>query len=267
MSRKTGRTNLSTIDTNDETIRVLHLTDPHLFADLNGELRGTVTANSLQTVLDHYSAGDWRAHRALVTGDLIQDDTAEAYEHFRELLLPLQLRVHCVPGNHDIPELMQPVCDLPPFSYCAHEEIGSWLLAGISSFVGGTAGGAVSAEELDRLSEIVDNSSASHVMAFVHHPPVPMGSEWLDSVGLDNGREFLEHLRSLERVRVLAFGHVHQDYDEDHDGIRILATPSTCRQFRPGSKRFAVDDKPPAYRRIELRADGSVGAELMWVEP
>ncbi|MBT8082467.1 MAG: metallophosphoesterase [Gammaproteobacteria bacterium] len=234
---------------------------------MHGEVRGTVTADSLQTVLDHYSAGDWRAHRALVTGDLIQDDTAEAYERFRELLLQLKLRVHCVPGNHDFPDLMRPVCSRPPFSYCAREEIGNWLLIGIDSYVKGTAGGSVSAAELDRLSAIVADSPAKHVMVFVHHPPVPMGSVWLDSVGLDNGKEFLEHLHTLERVRVLAFGHVHQDYDEIHDGIRILATPSTCRQFKPGSTRFAVDDKPPAYRRIELNADGSVGGELIWVEP
>jgi Icc protein len=234
---------------------------------LHGELRGTVTADSLQTVLDHYLAGDWRAHCALVTGDLIQDDTAEAYDHFRELLLPLKLRVHCVPGNHDVPELMQPVCTEPPFSYCAREEIGDWLLVGIDSFVEGTPGGSVSPEEMDRLSGIVANSPAKHVMVFVHHPPVPMGSDWLDSVGLDNGEEFLVCLHTLERVRVLAFGHVHQDYDSVHHGIRILATPSTCRQFQPRSEKFAVDDRPPAYRRIELHADGNVGAELIWVEP
>ena len=226
-----------------------------------------MTADSLQTVLDHYLSGDWRAHRALVTGDLIQDDTAEAYERFRELLLTLKLRVHCVPGNHDVPDLMRSVCTRPPFSYCAREEIGDWLLVGIDSFVEGTAGGSVSPEEMDRLSAIVDDSTAKHVMVFVHHPPVPMDSTWLDSVGLDNGEEFLERLHTLERVRVLAFGHVHQDYDNMHDGIRILATPSTCRQFRPGSAKFAVDDKPPAYRRIELRADGKVGAELIWVKP
>ncbi len=226
-----------------------------------------MTAQSLQAVLDHYFAADWRAHRALVTGDLIQDDTAEAYQRFRELLLPLGLRVHCVPGNHDVPDLMKPVCARPPFSYCATETIGDWLLVGIDSFVEGTAGGSVSPEELDRLSNIVGDSPARHVMVFVHHPPLAMGSDWLDTVGLDNGEEFLEHLHALERVRVLAFGHVHQDYDEDNGGIRILATPSTCRQFLPGSAKFAVDDKPPAYRRIELCADGSVGAELIWVEP
>ena len=225
-----------------------------------------VTADSLQRVLDHYIASDWRAQRVLVTGDLIQDDSEMAYARFREFLLPLKLRIHCVPGNHDVRDLMQPVCGRPPFSYCAYEEIGDWLLVGVDSCVRGEAGGAVSAEELDRLSDIVVRSPAKHVLVFLHHPPVPMGSKWLDSVGMKNGDELLERLRKLHRVRALTFGHVHQSYDQDLEGIRILATPSTCRQFKPASDSFAVDDNPPAYRRIALRPDGSVDTELVWVD-
>jgi Icc protein len=216
-------------------------------------------------VLDHYNAGDWRAQRVLVTGDLIQDDTPEAYDRFRELMLPLNLRVHCVPGNHDIRNLMRQVCCRPPFSYCAWEEIGNWLIIGIDSCVPDDAGGRVTSDELERLSEIVTGSPAKHVMVSLHHPPVPMGSKWLDTVGLKNGDEVLERLSSLKRVRIAAFGHVHQEYDQEHLGIRVIATPSTCRQFARGSDEFAVDDRPPAYRRIELNIDGSIDTELIWV--
>jgi Icc protein len=203
----------------------------------------------------------------LVTGDLVQDDSDGAYERFRDLLLPLKLRVHCVPGNHDIRDLMKAVCARPPFSYCAYEEIGDWLIVGIDSCVRGDAGGEVGKDELDRLSDIVVRSPAKHVLVALHHPPVPMGSKWLDSVGLRNGDEVLERLRTLTRVRVAIFGHVHQDYDDDYHGIRILATPSTCRQFLPGADKFAVDDKPPAYRRITLGVDGDVDSRLVWIDP
>ena len=242
----------------------MHLTDPHLFANAGGEFRGVVTAETFESVLDHYLSSDWRADRALVTGDLIQDDSAEAYERFRDLLLPLKLRVHCVPGNHDIRDLMRPVCGRPPFSYCASEEIGNWLLVGLDSCLSGTAGGEVTAEELDRLSDIVTQSPARHVLVHLHHPPVPMGSKWLDTVGLNNGSKFLERLQDLNRIRGVVFGHVHQAYDEVHKGIRILATPSTCRQFKPGTDNFAVDETPPAYRRISLQNDGRIDTEIVW---
>jgi Icc protein len=93
-----------------------------------------------------------------------------------------------------------------------------------------------------------------------------MGSKWLDSVSLRNGDEVLERLRTLRRIRATIFGHVHQQYDDVYEGIRILATPSTCAQFKPGSEKFAVDDKPPAYRRITLGADGGVDSQLIWVD-
>lgn len=229
-------------------------------------MRGIATAKSLQRVLDHYATDDWRADRVLVTGDLIHDDSEGAYTRFRDCLESLQLRVHCVPGNHDVREFMRPVCGRPPFSYCAYEEVNDWLLVGIDSCVEGEAGGAVSRAEFERLSDIVVRSSARHVLVYLHHPPVPMGSAWLDSVGMDNGDEFLERLRTLRRIRAVAFGHVHQSYDDHYEGMRILATPSTCGQFRPNSDEFAIDDKPPAYRRITLEADGSVATELVWVE-
>ena len=68
------------------------------------------------------------------------------------------------------------------------------------------------------------------------------------------------------KVRLAIFGHVHQAYDNTHNGIQIVGTPSTCRQFKPHSDEFAVDDRPPAYRRIELFADGHFSTELIWVE-
>jgi Icc protein len=215
--------------------------------------------------LDHYEAGDWRADRALITGDLIQDGSAEAYDRFRELLLPLKMRMHCVPGNHDVRDLMRPICSRPPFSYCATEEVRDWLLLGLDSCITGNAGGEITAEEFDRLDHIISESSAKHILVCLHHPPIPMGSTWLDTVALNNGGELLKRLEAASRVRLLVFGHVHQPYEAEHHGIQVIATPSTCSQFKPGSDDFALDDRPPAYRRINLHSDGSSSSELIWV--
>ena len=92
-----------------------------------------------------------------------------------------------------------------------------------------------------------------------------MGSRWLDEVGLADAADFLDAIQQSGRIRVAAFGHVHQDHDGQLNGIRIVATPSTCRQFRPASDEFAVDDRPPAYRRFELHGDGTVDDKLVWL--
>jgi len=236
-----------------------------LFADVGGDLRGTVTYSSLCSVLDHYRENQWRADLVVVTGDLIHDDSPGAYEHFCQLLGGLQLPVYCVPGNHDVRALMLEALDEPPFHYCESVEAGSWLITGIDSCVSDHAGGHLEAGELARLDQEIARSSAPHVMVCLHHPPVEMGSKWLDTVGLDNGSEFLERVAASGKVRLAIFGHVHQPYDADHGGVRIIGTPSTCRQFAPGSDDFAVDDGPPAYRRISLNADGTYNQELVWL--
>ena len=217
-------------------------------------------------MLAHYRDGDWRADLVVVTGDIIQDDSPGAYEHFRQLLCNLKLSVYCVPGNHDVRALMRDALADPPFYYCGSVEHDNWLITGIDSCVTDDAGGLVSADELERLDSLLTNSTASHVMICLHHPPVAMGSKWLDTVGLRNGDEFLARIAAHGNVRLAIFGHVHQPYDAEHNGIRIIATPSTCRQFAPGSDEFAMGDSPPGYRRISLWADGRFDTELVWVD-
>lgn len=246
-------------------LRVLHLTDPHLFADTDGSLRDTVTHASLLSVLEHYRGSDWLADVVVVTGDLVQDDSQGGYDHFRDLLGKLGLPVYCVPGNHDVLPLMRASLQEPPFYYCDSVEQENWLIIGLDSCVSDQAGGAVSGDELIRLDRAIADSDAAHVMVCLHHPPIDMGSKWLDSVGLDSGDDVLDRMAASGKVRLAVSGHVHQAYDVEHDGIRIITTPSTCRQFAIGSDEFAVDDNPPAYRRIELHDDGKLSNKLIWV--
>ncbi len=244
----------------------MHVTDPHLFADPKSDLRGTITRDSLQRVLDHILASDWPADIVAVTGDLIQDDSAAAYERFCEQFSTLGLPVHCIPGNHDVRELMRNALQRPSFHYCESVRIGGWTIIGIDSCLAGTAGGEVSASELQRLGKILDESKDNHVLICLHHPPLPVGSKWLDSVGLNNADVFLEFIGRHDQVRSAIFGHVHQPLDETVNGVRIIGTPSTCRQFKINSDEFAVDDNPPAYRRLSLLPDGTLDEELIWLE-
>lgn len=228
-------------------------------------MRGTITQETLEAVLAHLREHQWPADLIAMTGDLIQDDSPGAYQNFCRHFGTFELPVLCVPGNHDIRALMQEALRAAPFNYCGTHRQGSWLVVGIDSCKKGSAGGVVAARELTRLQKTVAATDAAHVLVCLHHPPLPVGTAWLDTVGLDNGAEFLETLGSLQKIRGCLFGHVHQNFDQTHAGIRILGTPSTCRQFLPGSDDFALDDRPPAYRRIVLLTDGTIDEELVWV--
>lgn len=253
------------IPSSPASVRILHLTDPHLFADRTATLRGTVTYSSLQRVLEHVQSAEWSADLVALTGDLVQDDSRGAYAHLASLVRTLQLPVLTVPGNHDVRSLMQSMLQAPHFDYCGSTHRNNWLIVGVDSCLDESAAGHVSDAELGRLGDTIAASDAPHVLICLHHPPVKLGSLWLDSVGLANGPQFLQAVARSGRVRAVLFGHAHQAFEATEGSCQIIGTPSTCRQFKVGSDEFALDDQPPAYRRIELHADGGVESALIWV--
>lgn len=255
----------SAIQSSADPIRVLHVTDPHLFADSGSSLRGTVTHSSLRKVLEHIQASGWPADLVAVTGDLIQDDSREAYDQFCDSMRPLGLPVYCVPGNHDVRDVMKDALTNPQFHYCESPVCNDWLIACIDSCISEDAAGRVDDGEMLRLEQLLGATTAAHVLICLHHPPLPVGSKWLDEVGLRNGEEFLRLIARTGKVRAAIFGHVHQAFEGIYESVQIIGTPSTCRQFKVASDEFALDDKPPAYRKISLYADGSVDTELIWV--
>jgi 3',5'-cyclic-AMP phosphodiesterase len=95
---------------------------------------------------------------------------------------------------------------------------------------------------------------------------VPMASRWLDAIGIENADQFLRVLDAHPQLRAISWGHVHQSFDARRRGVRLLATPSTCAQFLPSSDDFALDRRPPAYRRLTLQPDGALETEVVWVD-
>jgi Icc protein len=66
-------------------MKILQITDPHLYGSASARLRGVQTDASLHAVLDDALARVPDYSAMLVTGDLVQDDTA-GYLRFRSIL-------------------------------------------------------------------------------------------------------------------------------------------------------------------------------------
>jgi len=250
-------------------MKILQITDPHLYGSAGARLRGVQTDATLRAVLDDacVEEGDYAA--ILVTGDLVQDDIG-GYLRFRSMLGHLRTPVLCIPGNHDEPEAMRREIDVQPFRFCGVHEFGGWSFVMLNSYDPGCVGGRLSNAELTRLDATLA-ASTHHSMVCMHHHPVPAGSRWLDTSGLANAAEFWRVIEAHPGVRAVTWGHVHQAYDGERGRLRggavqMFATPSTGAQFLPGSDRYAVDSRPPAYRTFELHADGRIETEVHWIE-
>lgn len=246
-------------------VRLLQLTDCHLKASPEAQVKGWVTEASLAAVVEAaFSPGKARPDAVLATGDITQDGSPEAYARFRERLGGLDTPVLCLPGNHDDPEALGAICREPPFAYCPEVGFGDWRLVLLSTWDGDRGGGRLGEAELTRLETALASAAEAHALVVLHHHPVPVGSRWLDGVALDDAAEFLDIIGAAPRVRGVLWGHVHQIYDTTRRGVRYLGTPSTCFQFRPGTVVPEVDALGPAWRTIDLHPDGSVDTELGW---
>jgi Icc protein len=146
-----------------------------------------------------------------------------------------------------------------PLVRCAREaRFGDWQILLLDSTVPGADGGALAPAELGWLDEALGATGAPHALVCLHHAPLPTGSEWLDTMVLSNADAFFSVLDRHARVRGVLFGHIHQTFEAERNGVRILASPSTCVQFAKVRPRFGVDPRPPGYRWLGLAPDGAI---------
>jgi Icc protein len=90
-----------------------------------------------------------------------------------------------------------------------------------------------------------------------------MGSAWIDTMAVDNAHELFWILDIFPQVKGVVWGHVHQEFCLRRGAMQLMATPSTCVQFKPQTPEFSVDLSPPGCRVFELFPDGSMHSDCL----
>jgi len=247
-------------------LQILQFTDTHLLADPGGSLLGLNTHESLQRVLQAARQRHAHADLVLVTGDLAHGGSAQGYAHLQELFASFDVPVLLLPGNHDEAEQLRDSASRDHARLASHVRLEGWQIVLLNSTIPGSDGGRLAAAELTLLEQHLSAEPGLHALVCLHHQPVPVGSRWLDSMVLENAEEFFAILDRHRQVRGVLWGHIHQEYDELRNGVRLLATPSTCFQFRPRSREFSLDALAPGYRWLELHPDGRVDSGVCRLE-
>lgn len=229
-------------------------------------MRGIKTFDTFRAVVKRAMSDPTPPDAILATGDLVQDETRAGYEHFRDALKSYNVPVYCIPGNHDAPDLMAEILNEPPFKVGGVVVQGNWALVLLDTHCRSDDGGRLTTAELRRLEDALDEHRAKHILIALHHHPIPMGSRWLDGVALRNADDFLNIVDGHPQVRGIIWGHVHQASDRRRNDARLMSTPSTCSQFLPNSDDFAVDSRTPGFRWLNLRNNGSIETEVLWLE-
>lgn len=241
------------------TVHAVQLTDTHLCRNRGGTLLGMDTDHSLQAVIDLVKAERPVVDLLLATGDLSDQGSAEAYLRLQEYLDQLNPANFWLPGNHDDRPAMTSTVK-HPLRLSRELRVARWQIVMLDSQVPGEVGGELGAAELAFLDQALAAAQAEglHSLVCLHHQPVPIGCEWLDEQMVADADEFFAVLERYRVVRGVLWGHVHQQVDRRHGDIQLLASPSTCVQFAPGSVGFKADAAAPGYRWLDLQADGTL---------
>lgn len=247
------------IDHDGGVVRVVQLTDTHLCRQRGGTLLGMDTDHSLQAVIDQVQAERPATELLLGTGDLADGGARTAYERLEDYFDQFACEGFWLPGNHDDRPAMASV-DSDGQRLQRELRVGRWQILLLDSQVPGEVGGRLGDTELAWLEGALSQGASDglHTLVCLHHQPVAIGCAWLDEQMVADADAFFAVLDRHPGVKGVLWGHVHQRIDRQRNGVSLMASPSTCVQFAPGSAGFKADDQPPGYRWLDLQPDGRI---------
>ncbi len=241
------------------SVRILQITDTHLFAGKDETLLGVNTWSSYDAVLTAIEAAGQHYDLVIASGDLAQDHTVKAYQHFAEGIARLPVPCVWIPGNHDFQPAMFETLANTGIADEKYVLLGEhWQVVLLDSQVFGVPYGMLSEYQLEWLEKTLAQAPERHTLVILHHHPLASGCGWLDQHSLRNPHALDAVLQQYPRAKTLVCGHIHQDLDLNWNGRRLLTTPSTCVQFKSHCTSFTIDSLPPGWREFVLDDAGRV---------
>jgi 3',5'-cyclic-AMP phosphodiesterase len=263
---------MSRLATDDPPALLVQLSDLHLRVGA----RQPGPQSRLQHAVRAVSALEPRPSMLLLSGDLVDEPTQAAYELVRELLAPLGLPVHAIPGNHDDRDLLRAHFGPrdaragAPVHFIA--QCGQLRILGCDSTAPGREGGTLPDDELAWLERALAAEPQRPTLLALHHPPVRTGVRVMDAIRLDTGDSGrLETLLSAHpQVLAVTCGHVHTTMTASFAGRPLLVCPSTNSTLRLDLRArddlpFAVAERPVGFA-VHALLDGRLVSHVQALE-
>jgi 3',5'-cyclic-AMP phosphodiesterase len=225
----------------------LHIKRPGALA-----YRRVDTAAALARCVARLNALAPRPDAVVITGDLVDQGSAEEYRHLRTLLAPLEIPFYLLVGNHDERGALRQTFPEQTWLQTGGEfvqyavDIGPLRLIALDSLVPGQSAGALCAARLAWLEAELETARALPVIIAVHHPPFVSGIGHMDQQRLDPASAerlaaILMRHRNVERV---ICGHVHRPMFARFGGTVASAVPAPAHQVALDLR----DNAPSAFR-------------------
>ena len=240
----------------ERILRILHLSDTHLYGDGTLHFGVVDTRAALARTLER--AGELAAVDVVVaSGDLSDDGTPESYRLLQWMLEPWAAErgavvVYAI-GNHDLRAGFEEVLG----GRTRTLEIKGFRIATVDSTVPGAGYGNLDEAQLDALRVALETPSRNGTIVVLHHPPVPAQTTLLHELELQNPEELLDVCATGD-VRLILAGHYHHSLATEAEGIPLVVAPAVANTAdplaAPGTERAAIG---AGFAYIELVGDDS----------
>lgn len=246
-------------------LRFIHLTDCHLLNTPDETLRAINTYDTLSAVVNDVRQMESQIDFVLVTGDISQSGDVPSYQLFKHNMDQLNIPIYCLPGNHDNTSTLKSMFQTSPDAAISVNLIKNHLLILLNSAVINAVSGTVSDNQIQQLKNTLASNRSRPVIIGLHHPPITINSIWMDNIGLTNTKELMTLLEEFNMVKLVLFGHAHQEVNATHKHMHLVATPSTCFQFKPITHVMEIDHAPPSYRVVEFINGSDISTQVHYV--
>lgn len=246
--------------------RIVQLTDCHLFAEPDTALRGIVTRPRFEAALKEVRTRIPDPELLVFTGDTAHDESLATYAAVRNALADWSDRVRIIPGNHDDRALLREIFPQAVGTLTGrntfHIACDDWQVIGLDSQLPGETAGLLGPDQLEWLNARLA-AVLLPALIFVHHPPIPVHSPWLDRIGLQDAADLQRIVELHSHVRLIVTGHVHQELAGSFAHATVLTTPAVGPPFRPRTDELIIDNLPPCYRVIDLYPEGRWSTQVL----
>lgn len=252
-----------TKNNNQKDLTVIQISDTHLMNKEHLEFLQMNPFVTFHAVIDDIQQKYPNVNSIFHTGDLAQVPVSETYDTYVNFMGHTGIPFYQIPGNHDQAEFF-------PFHLNQNQahaiQLGVWTFILLNSAVKNQIHGWIDDEQLQQLDQLLIEHKNQHIIITCHHHPLEMDSRWIDNHKLKNSESFTEIFKKHLNIKMVLFGHVHQESLNLWNNIHFYSTPSTCVQFKPKSEQFALDDTAPGYRVLHLKEDGTFSTKVHRVE-
>lgn len=223
----------------------------------------------LEFIVDRILQLDTRPDCVLLTGDLTDRGTTQAYEILRATLAPLEVPLYAIPGNHDDREQMRAA--FADFAWMPRAigsrlyyeaDLGRFVLMALDSLVPREPHGMLGEDQLDWLAQRLSAAQARRVLIMVHHPPVNGGIAVMDAMKLRDAKALGDLVRRHPNIERVICGHMHRSMHARWCGTVVSTASAAVEQIhlelRPDAPLGTIAEPPGVQLHYDDPTDGLV---------